>query len=162
MEFQGTLKEINTGTLEKELNGKEASTVIMLKFNGVELRELPGCYSAMSPLSVSLLVNLICSRALLMTAVCMTHALNYLCFCIHFVYGIIWITYVPTLILSMLDNIDCQIGKYENLARDSFCAASYFLYRVILVTLLVLFLLAKSSMVLPLPTVNCCMFLFLT
>lgn len=97
-----------------------------------------------------------------MTAVCMTHALNYLCFCIYFVYGIIWITYVPTLILSMLDNIDCQIGKYENLARDSFCAASYFLYRVILVTLLVLFLLAKSSMVLPLPTVNCCMFLFLT
>lgn len=43
MEFQGTLKEINTGTLEKELNGKEASAVIMLKFNGVELRELPGC-----------------------------------------------------------------------------------------------------------------------
>lgn len=116
MEFQGTLKEINTGTLEKELNGKEASTVIMLKFNGVELRELPGCYSAMSPLSVSLLVNLICSRALLMTAVCMTHALNYLCFCIYFVYGIIWITYVPTLILSLLDNIDCQIGEYENLA----------------------------------------------
>lgn len=92
MEFQGTLKEINTGTLEKELNGKEASTVIMLKFNGVELRELPGCYSAMSPLSVSLLVNLICSRALdcsmydscielfmLLHSFCLWHYLDYLC-----------------------------------------------------------------------------------
>lgn len=128
----------------------------MLRFNGVELRELPGCYNAMSPLSVSLLVNLLFSMALLMIAVCMTHALNYLCFCIHFIYGFIWITYVPTLILSLLDNMDCQIGEYENLAWDSFYVVIYFFYRIILVTLLVLFFVGKIKHG---PASTCCQLL---
>lgn len=73
--FQGTPKELNAGTLEKELNGKDLNYDLseespvgpMLRFNAVELRELPGCYSVVPLLYESLLVNLVYERDLLMT-----------------------------------------------------------------------------------------------
>lgn len=107
--FQGTPKEFIAGNLGKEWNGKDlncnptkdSSVLTLLSSTAMELRELPDNFNTVPLLYACLLGNLTVERDPSMTTVSMIHPLNYICFFIISIYGIILIIFVMKLLLYL-------------------------------------------------------------